>query len=260
MINFQRIDKAFSLLEMSIVLIIIGLITASVLVGAEMIKASKINATVQQIQDLNSSLNLFKSKFGAIPGDFSDASNLLDPSATDGDGNQMLWQTDGVPNQLPSRLDDYININEFSGFFHHLTLADMSSQSLDGSKAFFEPGLNVLRLKVNDTSLFAYTDYLNGKLSYYIGASGINITSYILYAFGNNENGLVPLDAKSIDEKLDDGFPDLGIVVATQGVNTTDYLSYKNTVAGECVDTSSQGFTVYGASETRHCHLVIIAQ
>src|SRR5450432_676842 len=92
-------ESGFTLIELSIVLVIIGLIIGGVLVGQDLIKAAAIRATIQQIEGYNTSVHTFQTKYNAIPGDISAqaASNfgmtgglLLSGTEGLGDGNGIL--------------------------------------------------------------------------------------------------------------------------------------------------------------------------
>src|ERR1700743_3469732 len=61
--------RGFPLIELSIVLVIIGLIVGGILVGQDMIKAAEVRAQISQIEKYNQAVNTFKAKFQAIPGD-----------------------------------------------------------------------------------------------------------------------------------------------------------------------------------------------
>ena len=59
----------FTLIELSIVLVIIGLIVGGVLTGQDLIKAAEIRATVGQYEKYNTAVNTFRTKYNGIPGD-----------------------------------------------------------------------------------------------------------------------------------------------------------------------------------------------
>lgn len=59
----------FTLIELSIVLVIIGLIVGGVLVGRDLIKSSEIRAQISQIEEVKTAINTFKAKYGYMPGD-----------------------------------------------------------------------------------------------------------------------------------------------------------------------------------------------
>jgi prepilin-type N-terminal cleavage/methylation domain-containing protein len=61
----------FTLIEMSIVLVVIGLLIGSVLVGQDMIRAAEVRAQITQIEKYNTAVNTFHNKYGALPGDLN---------------------------------------------------------------------------------------------------------------------------------------------------------------------------------------------
>jgi prepilin-type N-terminal cleavage/methylation domain-containing protein len=71
-------NHGFTLIELSIVLVVIGLIIGGVLVGQDLIKAAETRATLAQIEKYNSAVNTFKTKYNGIPGDliYTDAANF----------------------------------------------------------------------------------------------------------------------------------------------------------------------------------------
>src|ERR1700710_2201298 len=62
-------NQGFTLIELSIVLVIIGLIVGGVLVGQDLIKAAATRAQISQIEKYNQAVNTFKTKYNGIPGD-----------------------------------------------------------------------------------------------------------------------------------------------------------------------------------------------
>ncbi|MEJ0010791.1 MAG: prepilin-type N-terminal cleavage/methylation domain-containing protein [Alphaproteobacteria bacterium] len=60
---------AFTLVELAIVLVIIGLLVGGVLVGADLITSAKINATVSDLQSYTTAATTFRDKYNGIPGD-----------------------------------------------------------------------------------------------------------------------------------------------------------------------------------------------
>ena len=68
--------NGFTLLEMAIVLVIIGLVVGGILTGREMIEASYIRGTVSQVQKYRSAVNAFQEKYNCLPGDCSNPSDF----------------------------------------------------------------------------------------------------------------------------------------------------------------------------------------
>src|ERR1017187_6744999 len=65
-------NRGFTLIELSIVLVVIGLIVGGVLVGQDLIKAAQVRAEVTQLEKFNSAVNTFRVKYAYLPGDIPD--------------------------------------------------------------------------------------------------------------------------------------------------------------------------------------------
>src|ERR1039458_9134105 len=68
----SALTAGFTLIELSVVLVIIGLIVGSVLVGQSLISAAGVRATIAQIEKYNTAANTFREKYGYLPGDIKD--------------------------------------------------------------------------------------------------------------------------------------------------------------------------------------------
>lgn len=115
--------RGFSLVEMAVVLLIIGLIAGSVLKGQQLIENAKLTTIVSQIRTCETAYATFFSTYNAHPGDFQDAKDSLDDILENGDG-------DGV-----------ISGNGFEGeslqFWQHLSRAGLLSvEPLTGTPDF----------------------------------------------------------------------------------------------------------------------------
>ena len=98
------LGAGFTLVELSIVLVIIGLIIGGVLVGRDLISAAGVRAQVSQIEKFNTAVNTFSGKYGYLPGDISAASATRfgfaprGSYAGEGDGNSVI---DGITADAP---------------------------------------------------------------------------------------------------------------------------------------------------------------
>src|SRR5882757_2419229 len=89
-------EAGFTLIELSIVLVIIGLIVGGVLVGQDLIRAAEVRATISQIEKYNTAVNTFRGKYNALPGDMNSSTATAFSFATrggaagQGDGNGVI--------------------------------------------------------------------------------------------------------------------------------------------------------------------------
>ena len=85
----------FTLLELSIVMVIIGLIIGGITVGQDMIRSAELNSVVSNFQKYQTAVNAFKLKYSALPGDMDNASSYwptcdATPANCDGDNDGLI--------------------------------------------------------------------------------------------------------------------------------------------------------------------------
>lgn len=66
-------EFAFTLVELSIVLIIIGFIIAGISGGVSLMQSSRLNSVIVELRNMQTAFLNFRSRYNAIPGDFSGA-------------------------------------------------------------------------------------------------------------------------------------------------------------------------------------------
>ena len=121
----KRNHRGFTLIEMSIVLIIIGLIIGGILKGQEVIEASRQKAIITQIDEVRASINTFADKYSALPGDYLRATERLRPDMIDGSGDGIIGvgNLDGI-SQVASEPS---NTSEYVEFWNQLAAARLIS-------------------------------------------------------------------------------------------------------------------------------------
>ncbi len=68
--------KAFSLVELSIVLVILGLLTGGILAGQSLIRAAELRSTMADISRFSTAVRTFQDKYFALPGDMNNATRF----------------------------------------------------------------------------------------------------------------------------------------------------------------------------------------
>jgi prepilin-type N-terminal cleavage/methylation domain-containing protein len=61
----------FTLIELSIVLVIIGLVIGGIVAGKDMLENAKVRKQLTQIEQYNTALRVFQNKYGQLPGDLT---------------------------------------------------------------------------------------------------------------------------------------------------------------------------------------------
>ena len=87
-------QQAFTLIEIAIVIIIIGLLTGGVLKGLDLLEDARLQKTSDQIRSLQSAWFNYINRYRQIPGDDSQATVFLSADATNGDGGGTLSDTE----------------------------------------------------------------------------------------------------------------------------------------------------------------------
>lgn len=212
-------NKGFTLVELSIVLIIIGLIIGGILVGQDLIRSAEISATIRQVANINASVAAFRIKFNGLPGDLNSVTassfGLVSRSGAPGmgDGNGLIEAIGGNGAMDAS--------GETALFWKDLFDAGL----IEGNtSAYTSPSFPIT---LGSTPLEHYFPPAKlGKGNFFIvysvsganyyeitGISNINAGVYTLFP------GLSPSDTFAIDSKLDDGMPLTGVVRATGGAS-----------------------------------------
>jgi prepilin-type N-terminal cleavage/methylation domain-containing protein len=92
-------NRGFSLVELSIVLVIIGLLVGSILTGRELIHASELRAVSSQYSQMWVAVNAFKDKYMGLPGDITNATKIWGseaaPCATTPSSGKLTCDGDG---------------------------------------------------------------------------------------------------------------------------------------------------------------------
>ena len=90
------LQSGFTLVELAIVLLIVGLLISGILKGQELIENSRTTATIQQIKAYEAAVNTFRDSFGGLPGDMRLAVSRVPGCVTatnacaNGDGDGLI--------------------------------------------------------------------------------------------------------------------------------------------------------------------------
>jgi prepilin-type N-terminal cleavage/methylation domain-containing protein len=220
-ITNTRGEAGFTLIELSIVLVIIGLIVGGVLVGQDLIRAAEVRAQIAQIEKYNTAVNTFRGKFNAMPGDMSNATAAsygFAPSNCAGtaglrDGNGLLDGNAGAGSFLQGG-------GETGMFWSDLTTAGLT-QYVDGSFAADASCLATPSPAASALGNFMPTGKIGrGTYIYVYNTGGVNyygVSAVSAMAAGalTSSGPMSSLQAYNIDKKMDDGVATTGNVIAS---------------------------------------------
>jgi prepilin-type N-terminal cleavage/methylation domain-containing protein len=92
--HIKNREAGFTLVEIAIVMVIIGLLIGGVFTGRAMIQNARVKRLVSDIDGMRAAVLAFQDKFGMLPGDESDA-NAPTGDSHNGNNNGQLNETDG---------------------------------------------------------------------------------------------------------------------------------------------------------------------
>lgn len=121
-ILFQRLKNkrcdGFSLVELAIALVIIGLLVGAVLKGQELLESARLKTIITQLNQYRLATNTFMDRYGALPGDYDKASSYLNPNLKNGNNNGVIEGL-GLSNTEGS------TSHEARSFWAHLAAAEL---------------------------------------------------------------------------------------------------------------------------------------
>ena len=89
----KTVQKGFTLVEIAIVLVIIGLLLGGILKGQEMITQAKIKNVMADFSGISAAYHGYQDRYRAIPGDDPNAAGRWGAPAASGDGNGVVGGT-----------------------------------------------------------------------------------------------------------------------------------------------------------------------
>src|SRR5687767_13938087 len=92
----KRRERGFTLIEIAIVLVIIGLLLGGVLKGQEVITGARVRNLIQQQDGVKAAYFGFLDRFRALPGDYKDATTNIQGATAVGDGDGQIELTNGA--------------------------------------------------------------------------------------------------------------------------------------------------------------------
>jgi prepilin-type N-terminal cleavage/methylation domain-containing protein len=239
LLHKQSRIQGFSLVELSIVIILLALLVGGIIATRSMIANSRLTGVITDIKKYSKAMDDFQEVYQALPGDISDpnsspssSTKLAFPDPADaaiypagGNGNGNI-DTTSFANP---RITGTPNTTEALQFWLHLKLAKLIAGNFDGlspyTLAVDAVKGGVPGSKIDGVGYNVRTDATLGTLFELAGFSASLSKS--------NLAALSPVDASVIDGKIDDGIPNTGIVQSTgiiDGVTTE--------ANGNCIDTT----------------------
>ena len=223
--------KGFTLVELAIVMIIIGLLIGGILKGTEMIENAKVSATLSQVQAYQAAIYTFQDTYSAMPGDMRNALDRIPgcvaaTNCLNGSGNSLVENGVGTTDPVwDAPIGTNANWVETVQFWKHLVLADLiTGVTTDSATAPADLawGETHPSAKVGGGFEFYFDPFIGvagnaGTSGHVLRLSNSGITAGATIGAA----GTAPLSglrASQMDRKVDDGAPSTGTVQANYGV------------------------------------------
>jgi prepilin-type N-terminal cleavage/methylation domain-containing protein len=182
----SKTESGFTLVEIAIVLVIIGLLLGGILKGQEMITQAKIKNLINDFNGVTVAVTSYQDRYRALPGDDPNATTRWTVQApTSGNGNGIV---EGLYNDATLTTESHL-------FWQHLRIAGFVPGLTTGTSAG-QPPTNA-------------AGGIIGVESGVVGTNGLGFSSLIV-CFSN----LPEKVASAIDGQMDDGAPNTGQVRA----------------------------------------------
>ncbi len=229
--TFSSKKSAFSLIELSIVLIIIGLLIAGITGGASLIKSSELRSIMGEARGYAVAVNSFFTQYDQYPGDAS--INVGSSSAFTGDRDNKMEYVNDASTPMAEGLDAWFDLKDIGAIDLALTpfgtvsnpaitkrvpVTDIPGSKIKGAGWAFDYNTtslqNVVVLTGTTDDWATSKDLVNATAA---GSVANNLSAEIISA----------PDAFSIDSKIDDGKANSGNVQAVNN-NSADASACTN--------------------------------
>jgi prepilin-type N-terminal cleavage/methylation domain-containing protein len=200
-------ERGFTLIEIAIVLVIIGLLLGGVLKGQELITGARVRNLIQQQDGVKAAYFGFLDRYRSLPGDYAAAVNNIRDATTDGNGDGQIGMAGAVV--------------ESTLVWEHLSRA----QFINGAYTYAAAPADASNPR---NPYGAFIQLIHD------GVYGTGIPGTPLAIRPNLKTGLrIPVEiVAEIDRKVDDGLPDSGSFQRFESGVANDTADAACTVAG----------------------------
>ncbi len=250
--NVNPKAKGFTLVELSIVLVIIGLIVSGIVAGQSLVKQAKIRRISTEADQYKAAVNTFYLEYNAVPGDFNRANSYwTGANSGDGDG-KITGLTEG--GYLWGHL---VRAGLLNGGYTGVSIPTNEIPGVNTGLSAFSSSAGFHAFTFGVSNYWFYgTNAVYGKINVNVfGFGAVDSTVTTIQALSI----LNPQQAAALDKKFDDGSPSKGMILADLGYSAAP--AYNCTSMGHYADSyvSGDNPVTYNLSSTSpQCRMMFL--
>ena len=222
----QSHESGFTLVELAIVMLIIGLLVGGVLKGQEMIESARVSSTIQALESYDAAFNTYRDRYAGIPSDLQNPGDRI-PNCTGScassdatPGNQQLAQDVG------SAITD-----DGAAFWAQLSASGLiKGAAQEPDTGTFIIGEAAPEADVGGGFIVGCNDCEDTGDA---GTTGIKTSQHYIFIvqdinadMGPGNAPMTAAQASQVDRKLDNGNPETGSVIAPNQAECANAPNY----------------------------------
>lgn len=128
--NRKRKTSGFTLIEIAIVLVIIGLLLGGILKGQELLTSARVRELIAQQDGIKAAYFGFQERYRALPGDYAKATNSINNTSQDGNGNGRI-ESGTTPNEAILAWEHLSGASFLTGSYHYASIESAATSHVN---------------------------------------------------------------------------------------------------------------------------------
>lgn len=210
---FNKQTTGFSLIELTISMVMIGLLATAIFHSKKLVETSQLNRLMGDFQEMESQMTKFFFIYNALPGDMPNAYNVFgedcyhNAEICNGDGDGKIFWNYNSPFELTESIQlwKHLSLAKISQFNPNYEGPQDNPRSLPSQKTHGIGGINIPRSQVGGSYFIFYSN------STWTNTKRVINQNSLIYADQNigrpSTNNISIEKAYLLDNKYDDGLP-----------------------------------------------------